>query len=97
MFAFNHDKVAKSTSYILDDIGSTFFAPLVSIGEALRRCKIFLWLQEEKLRYTTVRELDRLNDDYLDDIGIKKRSDIRPIANALVQRLRERRDRPRRF
>jgi len=96
MFAFNHDKVAKSTSYILDDIGSTFFAPLVSIGEALRRCKIFLWLQEEKLRYTTVRELDRLNDDYLDDIGIKKRSDIRPIANALVRHRREKQDRPKR-
>src|SRR5215469_2822474 len=91
MFAFTQGKVAKSTSYILNDIGSTFFAPLVSIGEALRRCKTFLWLQEEKLRYTTIRELDRLNDDYLDDIGIKKRSDIRPLAKALVKRRRERR------
>ena len=59
--------------------------------------KLFRWLRDEKLRYTTIRELHRLNDDYLDDIGIKKRSDIRPIANALVKRLRERRDRPRRF
>jgi uncharacterized protein YjiS (DUF1127 family) len=59
--------------------------------------KLFRWLRDEKVRYKTIRELDRLNDDYLDDIGIKKRSDIRPIVNALVKRRRERRYRPRRF
>ena len=59
--------------------------------------KLFSWLRDEKLRYATIRELDRLNDDYLDDIGIKKRSDIRPIVSAMVKRRRERRYRPRRF
>ena len=59
--------------------------------------KLFSWLRDQKLRYTTIRQLDRLNDDYLDDIGIKKRSDIRPIVSAMVKRRRERRYSPRRF
>ena len=41
-----------------------------------------------------IRELERLNDDYLDDIGIKKRGDIRPIVKELVNRQRERRYHP---
>ena len=97
MLAFSQDKLAKPASYIPSHIIDAFLGPLASIVDGLRRCKIFRWLQEEKLRYTTIRELDRLNDDYLDDIGIKKRSDIRPFVNALVKRRRERRHRPMRF
>ena len=94
MFAFSQDKVAKSASYLPSHIIDAFFGPLACIVDGLRRCKMFLWLQDKKLRYTTIRELDRLNDDYLDDIGIKKRGDIRPIVKELVNRQRERRYHP---
>ena len=97
MLAFSQDKLAKPASYIPSHIIDAFLGPLASIVDGLRRCKMFLWLQDKKLRYTTIRELDRLNDDYLDDIGIKKRSDIRPIAKALVKRRREIRHRSTRF
>ena len=89
MLAFSQDKLAKPASYIPSHIIDAFFGPLACIVDGLRRCKMFLWLQDKKLRYTTIRELDRLNDDYLDDIGIKKRSDIRPMVKALVKRRRE--------
>jgi uncharacterized protein YjiS (DUF1127 family) len=51
------------------------------ISGGLGLYKTFRWLQEERLRIATIRELDRLNDDYLHDIGVK-RKDIRPIVNA---------------
>ena len=94
MFGFSQDKVAKATSYVPHDLARRLFGPLDYIGERLRLSKVLLWLQDEKLRYTMIRDLERLNDDYLDDIGIKKRGDIRPIVKELVNRQRERRYHP---
>ena len=81
--------LAPSQEKALQDIAGAVFAPLGSIGDVLG-LRIFRWLQDERLRSATIRELNRLNDDYLDDIGIERR-DIRPIVNALVKRMRERR------
>jgi uncharacterized protein YjiS (DUF1127 family) len=89
MLAVSQDKVIKSVSHVLNGIAGAVFAPLGFIGDELG-LKVFRWLQYERLRNATIRELNRLNDDYLDDIGIKRR-DIRPIVNAMVKRLRERR------
>ena len=52
--------------------------------------------QDVRLRNATIREMYRLNDDYLDDMGIKRR-DIRPIVDAMMKRLRERRHQSRCF
>jgi uncharacterized protein YjiS (DUF1127 family) len=96
MFAVNQDKADKSIGQVLQDLTGGFLAPLGCIGDGLRLYKVFRWLQDERLRNATIRELNRLNDDYLDDIGIKRR-DIRPIVNAMVKRLRERRHEPKCF
>jgi len=64
--------------------------PSNRIGGGLSVYKAFRWLQDEWLRYATIRNLDRLNDDCLDDIGIK-RKDICSIVNAMVKSLRKRR------
>ena len=64
--------------------------PSNRIGGGLGVYSALRWFQDEWLRYSTIRNLDRLNDDYLDDIGIK-RKDIRPIVNAMVKRIRKRR------
>jgi uncharacterized protein YjiS (DUF1127 family) len=77
---------AKHPIYLAD----AFLAPLRFIGGGLGLDRAFRWLQEERLRIAAIRELDRLNDDYLDDIGIK-RKDIRPIVSAMVKRIRDRR------
>ena len=74
-------------------LAGAFLAPLRFIGGGLGLYKAFRWLQEERLRIATIRELDRLSDDYLDDVGIK-RKDIRPIVSAMVKRIRDRRRDP---
>ena len=90
MFTVNQDKVDTSIGHALQDLAGAFLAPLRFIGGGLGLYKVFRWLHDERLRIATIRELHRLNDDYLDDMGIK-RSDIRTIVNAMVKRLRERR------
>ena len=93
MLALSQDKVTKSGSHLLHDITGANFAPLGFIGDVLG-LRVFRWLRDERLRNATIRELNRLNDDYLDDIGIK-RKDIRPIVNEMVKRMRDRRYRRR--
>jgi len=97
MFIVTQHELDKSNYHLPQKPAGAFLVPLGFISDRLRLYKVFRWLQDEKLRYRMIRELDRLNDDYLDDIGIKKRSDIRPIVNLLVKRRRERRYRPRYF
>jgi len=84
MVAVSQDKVTKSASHVLHDIAGSVFTPLGCIGNGLG-LKVIRWLQDERLRHATIRELNRLNDDYLDDIGIKRR-DIPRIVNAMVTR-----------
>jgi hypothetical protein len=50
--------------------------------------KVACWCQEEVLRIAAVDELNRLNDHYLEDVGIN-RTDICSIVDATVKRLRE--------
>ena len=95
MFTVTQHKVDKASGRLQPDFDGVFLGLLGFISDKLGLHKLFRWLQDEWLRYTTIRELDRLNDDYLDDIGIKKRSDILPIVKTLVKRRRERRHHPR--
>jgi len=50
------------------------------------------WCQDEVLRIAAIDELNRLNDHYLEDLGID-RNDIGSIVDATVERLRENRKR----
>ncbi|WP_189401829.1 MULTISPECIES: DUF1127 domain-containing protein [unclassified Mesorhizobium] len=50
--------------------------------------KLVGWCQDEVFRIAAIDELNRLNDHYLEDVGID-RSDIGPIVDATVKRLRE--------
>jgi uncharacterized protein YjiS (DUF1127 family) len=74
LIAINHDCVA-----------SAFLAPLLLICKCLHRvsCRV----RDEWRLNAAIRELRRLNDDYLDDIGIKRRQ-LDSREKALLKRLR---------
>jgi len=91
MFAVDQDKVDKSIGRMLQDLGGAFLAPLAHIGSRLGFYKVIRWLQDEWRRGAVIRELNRLNDHYLDDIGIN-RSNIDSIVDAMLKRLRENRN-----
>jgi uncharacterized protein YjiS (DUF1127 family) len=52
------------------------------------------WVRDEIRRTVVIGELIRLNDHYLDDVGIN-RSDIESIADTMVRGMRENRNRTR--
>jgi hypothetical protein len=54
--------------------------------------KVTGWCQDEVLRIGAIHELNRLNNHYLEDVGID-RNDIGAIVDATVERLRESRKR----
>ena len=54
--------------------------------------KVTGWCQDEVLRIAAIHELNRLNNHYLEDVGID-RNDIGSIVDAKVERLRESRKR----
>jgi uncharacterized protein YjiS (DUF1127 family) len=86
MFATDQESSTKSIGCVLRDLGG---ASLVRHVHADRRLNVFTvvrWLQDERRRRAAIRELNRLNDYYLDDIGIS-RDDIDAIVD---KSLRER-------
>jgi uncharacterized protein YjiS (DUF1127 family) len=88
MFAVDHDKVGYSSSPVLQQVGRGVMAPLMFIGGRLRLDRIVYWIQDEIQRAALIRELNRLDDHYLRDIGIY-RADIDDMADAMVRRRRE--------
>ena len=54
--------------------------------------KVTGWCQDEVLRIAAIDELNRLNDHYLEDVGID-RNDIGSTVDATVEHLRESRKR----
>jgi len=85
MLAVNQNRVERSIGYLRPDLGGAFPAALALIGNRLYR--VVCWLQDERRRGAAIRELNRLNDHYLDDVGIN-RSDIDWFADDMVKRLR---------
>ena len=67
---------------LLHDLSGAALALLVSIGN------VFRCLQYEWRGNLAIRELNRLSDHQLNDIGIK-RSDIDPVVDELLKRVRE--------
>jgi uncharacterized protein YjiS (DUF1127 family) len=90
MFNVRRQQLDKSTGYLLQDLPGAHFVPRRFISDKPGLHKVFRWFHEERLRYAMIRSLNRLNDDHLDDIGIK-RKDIRPIVNAVIRCIRKRR------
>jgi len=74
MFPTNQDKADGSIGRVLTDAGGAFLERLVIIGGQLGLFNVFRWLQDEWRLNAAIRELSRLNDHYLDDIGIGRSS-----------------------
>jgi uncharacterized protein YjiS (DUF1127 family) len=85
MSAVNGARTEKPRSHIAQQLSGALLTPLVLIGSHLY--KISRWFRDEWRLSATIRELNRLNDHYLDDIGIK-RGDLDLSDEALVKRLR---------
>ena len=86
MFATNQDKADRFIGRVLKDVGVVFLERLVFIGDQVGLCNVLHWLQREVQHNATMRELNLLNDYWLDDIGIKRPFD--PRTDDLVTRLR---------
>src|SRR5215510_330819 len=82
MLAIDHDNVEYPTS-VLPKIRRGIVAPLMFIGRRLGLDRVVNWIQDEMARASAVRELSRLDDHYLRDIGIH-RADIDDIADEMV-------------
>jgi uncharacterized protein YjiS (DUF1127 family) len=68
-----------------DNAASALCAPLIRMCKCLYR--VGRWIRDEWRLNAAIRELRRLNDDYLDDIGVKRRHlDLR--EKTLIERLR---------
>ena len=87
MFATKQDKADRSIGRVLKGVGGAFLERLVLIGDQLGLLNVLRWLQVEWRLNAAIRELRRLNDHYLDDIGIE-RSSIDLRENELIKRLR---------
>jgi uncharacterized protein YjiS (DUF1127 family) len=86
MFATNQESSTKSIGYVLRDLAGPFLVRHVHADRRLNVFTVVRWLQDERRRRAAIRELNRLNDYYLNDIGIS-RDDIDAIVD---KSLRER-------
>jgi hypothetical protein len=86
MFAIDQDKTGASSGQILKDHISALLQQLTAIDDRVGVRKLFCWLQDEGRRKALLRELNGLNDECLNDMGLKRPLD--PRADDLVKRLR---------
>jgi len=86
MLAVNQAKVEKATGHTLQHLGGALLASLAVVGG--RFYAFARRLRDERRWNSTVRELHRLSDHDLNDIGIRRGYlDLRD--DELVKRLRE--------
>jgi uncharacterized protein YjiS (DUF1127 family) len=78
-------RIEQSIGHRAQDLGGVFLASLILIRNVLY--EVGCWVRDEWRLNAAIRELSRLNDDYLDDIGIKRRH-LHLQDEALVKRLR---------
>jgi uncharacterized protein YjiS (DUF1127 family) len=86
MFATNQESSTKPIGYVLRDLAGAFLVRHVHADRRLNVFTVVRWLQDGRRRRAAIRELNRLNDYYLNDIGIS-RDDIDAIVD---KSLRER-------
>jgi len=75
MLVVHQSNAEKSIGQMLQDLVGAIPASLVFIGHRLGLYRVVHWLQDERRRGAAIRELNRLNDHHLDDVGIN-RNDI---------------------
>ena len=83
MFAVHQDNADQSVGRVANYLGNVFS---VFADARLNSGWPFRWLQEQARRNATIRGLNLLSDHYLDDLGAKRRVDLR--TDDLVRRLR---------
>jgi hypothetical protein len=86
MFAIDQDKTGPSAGQILKDHISALLQQLTAIDDRLGVRKLFRWLQDEARHDAMWRELNGLNDECLNDMGLKRPLD--PRADDLIKVLR---------
>jgi uncharacterized protein YjiS (DUF1127 family) len=86
MFAFNHATEDGFSGRIVKYVGDAPQKQLVLTCARLGPWRLLRWLYNEAWRNSTNRELNLLNDYCLDDIGVRRRVDLR--TDDLVKRLR---------
>jgi uncharacterized protein YjiS (DUF1127 family) len=84
MMSSSGARIGKSKGHGDQDLGSILLAPLILVRKRLYR--VSCWIRDEWRLNAAIRELRRLNDHYLDDIGINRyHLDLR--EEALIKRL----------
>ena len=86
MFAIDQDKTGPSAGQILKDHISALLQQLTAIDDRVGVRKLFCWLQDEGRRKALLRELNGLNDECLNDMGLKRTLD--PRTDDLIKVLR---------
>lgn len=86
MFAVNQDKADESLGRTLKDFRGAVLVQLAVLNDRPGVCKIFHWLWDEARRSAMMRELNLLDDQCLDDLGLRRPFDQR--TDDLVKRLR---------
>src|SRR5262249_49087938 len=86
MFAVNQDNADEPRGRTLTDLRGALLAQLAVIDDWFNVCRTFRWLRDDVRRNAMMRELSRLDDYCLNDIGIKRPFD--PRTDDLVTRLR---------
>jgi hypothetical protein len=86
MVAFNLARTDRAVGQSPRDLGGAFLGQLIFVAGRLNPWRLFHRLRDEAWQNETIHELNLLSDHYLDDVGIKRRIDLR--ADDLVKRLR---------
>jgi len=86
MVAINQDEIDKSIGWIRKYSGGVFMEQLAFMVDRLDPWRLVRRLQDLARHNAAKRELNLLSDYCLDDIGAKRRVDLR--ADDLVNRLR---------
>jgi uncharacterized protein YjiS (DUF1127 family) len=85
MNAFNLARADRAVGQSLKGLAGECIGQLVLVAGRLNPWRLFHRFQDEAQRNETIGELNLLSDHYLDDVGMKRRTDLR--TDNLVKRL----------
>lgn len=86
MSVVNQDSADKSIGRVIKHHGGAVMEQLAFMVDRLDPWRLLSWFQDKARGNAAKRELDLLSDYYLDDVGIRRRIDLR--TDDLVKRLR---------
>ena len=85
MNAFNLARADRAVGQSLKGLAGECLGQLVLVAGRLNPWRLLHRFQDEAQRNETIGELNLLSDHYLDDVGMKRRTDLR--TDNLVKRL----------